>query len=39
VYEAMVKDDPDGLKRSFDLKATLAESEALTGRPSVHCPA
>ena len=39
VYEAMVKDDPDGFKRAFDLKATLAESEALTGRPSVHCPA
>ena len=39
VYEAMVKDDPDGYRQSFDLKATLAESEALTGRPSVHCPA
>jgi len=39
VYEAMVKDDPDGFQRSFDLKAALAESEALTGRPSVHCHA
>jgi [NiFe] hydrogenase diaphorase moiety large subunit len=39
VYEALVKDDPDKFKRSFDLKAALAESEALTGRPSVHCHA
>ncbi len=36
VYEALVTDDPDGLRRAFDLKQAVAASEDLTGRESIH---
>lgn len=35
LYEALVSPDSEGLKRSFDLKAALRESERIIGRASV----
>lgn len=35
LYESLVRPDSEGLKRSFDLKAALRESERITGRASV----
>ena len=35
-YEALVKESPDGLNKSFDIKAVLKDSEEITGRSSVH---
>jgi hypothetical protein len=36
VYQSRVKEDPDGFRRSFDLKAAVAISEQITKRSSVH---
>ncbi len=36
LYEARVEEDPDGYRRSFDMKAALAEAEAIAGRDSVN---
>ncbi len=36
VYEKRVKADKDGFKPAFDIKAVLAEAEAIAGRPSEH---
>jgi [NiFe] hydrogenase diaphorase moiety large subunit len=36
VYEALVKEDPDGFRRSFDLKRSVKSAETLAGRESVH---
>jgi len=38
LYDDLVAEDPDGFRRSFDLKEAVAESEALTGRASIHVP-
>jgi [NiFe] hydrogenase diaphorase moiety large subunit len=35
-YEALVKQDKDGFRPSFDLGAALREAETLAGRKSVH---
>ena len=35
-YEKRVKARGDGLQPSFDLRAAVADAEAITGRPSVH---
>ncbi len=35
-YESRVADDPDGFRRSFDLKKAVATAEKITGRKSVH---
>lgn len=35
-YEALVKESPEGLHKSFDIKAVLKDSEEITGRSSVH---
>lgn len=35
LYEALVRPDSEGLKRSFDLKAALREAEGIIGRESV----
>jgi [NiFe] hydrogenase diaphorase moiety large subunit len=35
-YEALVKEPTDGRQPTFDLASALAESEAITGRRSVH---
>jgi len=35
-YEESVGESTDGLRRSFDVRAALAESQAITGRESVH---
>lgn len=35
LYEALVRPDSEGLKRSFDLKAALREAEGIAGRASV----
>jgi len=35
-YEALVKTDPDGFKRSFDLSEAVKLAEGIAGRPSVH---
>ena len=37
-YDRKVQDDPDGFRRSFDLKQAVALSEDLIGRLSVHTP-
>ena len=37
VYEALVSDDPEGFKRSFDLKTAVGRAETIIGRESVHC--
>ena len=39
VYEQAVQDDPDGFRRSFDLKQAVAASEQITQRASVHADA
>ncbi|UCD74861.1 MAG: NAD(P)H-dependent oxidoreductase subunit E [Phycisphaerales bacterium] len=36
VYEVMVQEDREGLKRSFDLQRAVAEAEELCGRESIH---
>ena len=36
LYERLVEEDPQGYRRSFDLKEAVTLSEELTGRPSVH---
>jgi len=36
LYEGLVRADGDGFRRSFDIRAALAEGEAITGRESVH---
>ncbi len=36
LYEARVKEDPDGYRRSFDLKQAVAIAEELAGHESVH---
>jgi [NiFe] hydrogenase diaphorase moiety large subunit len=36
LYERRVKEDPQGYRRSFDLKRAVAESEGITGRASRH---
>jgi [NiFe] hydrogenase diaphorase moiety large subunit len=36
VYEKLVKADTGGLRPAFDIKAELAEAEAIAGRPSAH---
>ncbi len=36
VYEGLVKEDENGFIPSFDIKKVLQESEAITGRKSVH---
>lgn len=36
VYESLVREDPDGFRRSFDLKEAVALSEDITGRKSIH---
>jgi [NiFe] hydrogenase diaphorase moiety large subunit len=37
VYDQLVQDDPNGFRRSFDLKQSLREAEAISGRESVIC--
>jgi [NiFe] hydrogenase diaphorase moiety large subunit len=37
VYDALVQDDPNGFRRSFDLKQSVREAEAISGRESVIC--
>ncbi len=36
VYEKLVASDPDGFRRSFDLKQAVAKAEEITGRSSLH---
>ncbi len=36
VYNALVKDDDEGLQPSFDLGAAVADAEEITGRKSIH---
>jgi [NiFe] hydrogenase diaphorase moiety large subunit len=36
VYQSLVKEDPDGFRRSFDLEAAVALSEQITKRSSIH---
>ena len=39
LYEARVKTDADGYRRSFDLTKAVATAEAITGRPAHHARA
>ena len=39
LYEQRVEEDPNGYRRSFDLKQAVSTAEQITGRPSVHAPA
>jgi [NiFe] hydrogenase diaphorase moiety large subunit len=36
VYEKIVASDPEGFRRSFDLKQAVAKAEEITGRSSLH---
>jgi len=35
-YDVLIKEDPDGFKRSFDLKEAVRHTERIIGRESVH---
>ncbi|MCZ7554917.1 MAG: NAD(P)H-dependent oxidoreductase subunit E [Bacteroidia bacterium] len=36
LYEALVKENPDGFQSNFDIHQALTESSAIAGRPSMH---